>query len=115
MADTEAILARFMVDGIPDPARFRDAITPLIERACRDRKDCVIRAYGEMVDVLWKAGHTVAAVRLETLWNQLAQSHAFALLCGYSMGSFYKDTAQTDICSHHTHVLSESGEAARVQ
>ncbi len=107
MTDAEATLARFMVDGMPDPARFRDAITPLIERACRGRKDCVIRAYGEMVDVLWKAGHTVAAVRLETLWNQLAQSHAFALLCGYSMGHFYKDAAHQEICDLHTHVSSD--------
>ncbi|HET9395670.1 MAG TPA: MEDS domain-containing protein [Nitrospiraceae bacterium] len=107
MADVEATLARFMVDGMPDPARFGDAITPLIERACRGRKDCVIRAYGEMVDVLWKAGHTVAAVRLETLWNQLAQSHAFALLCGYSMGHFYKDASHQEICGLHTHVSSD--------
>jgi hypothetical protein len=107
MVDAVATLAQFMVDGMPDPARFRDAVTPLIERACRGRKDCVIRAYGEMVDVLWKAGHTVAAVRLETLWNQLAQSHAFALLCGYSMGHFYKDAAHQEICGLHTHVSSD--------
>jgi hypothetical protein len=107
MVDAEATLARFMVDGMPDPAGFRDAVTPLIERASRGRKDCLIRAYGEMVDVLWKAGHTVAAVRLETLWNQLAQSHAFALLCGYSMGHFYKDAAHREICALHTHVSSD--------
>ena len=107
MVDAEATLARFMVDGMPDAARFRDAVTPLIERACRGRKDCVIRAYGEMVDVLWKGGHTVAAVRLETLWNQLAQSHAFALLCGYSMGHFYKDAAHQEICGLHTHASSD--------
>jgi hypothetical protein len=107
MVDAEAMLARFMVDGMPDPARFRDAMVPLIERAGRGRKDCVIRAYGEMVDVLWKTGHTVAAVRLETQWNQLAQSHAFALLCGYSMGHFYKDAAYKEICNLHTHVSSD--------
>ena len=107
MVDAEATLAQFMVDGMPDASRFRNAVTPLIERACRGRKDCVIRAYGEMVDVLWKAGHTVAAVRLETLWNQLAQSHAFALLCGYSMGHFYKDAAHQEICGLHTHVSSD--------
>jgi hypothetical protein len=108
IVDAEATLARFMVDGMPDAARFRDAVTPLIERACRGRKDGVVRAYGEMVDVLWKAGHTVAAVRLETLWNQLAQSHAFALLCGYSMGQFYKDAAHQEICSLHTDVSSDA-------
>jgi hypothetical protein len=107
MVDADATLAQFMVDGMPDAARFRNAVTPLIERACRGGKDCVIRAYGEMVDVLWKAGHTVAAVRLETLWNQLAQTHAFALLCGYSMGHFYKDAAHQEICGLHTHVSSD--------
>ena len=114
MVDAEATLAQFMVDGMPNPARFRDAVTPLIERACRGRKDCVIRAYGGMVDVLWKAGHTVAAVRLETLWNQLAQSHAFALLCGYSMGHFYKDAAHQEICGLHTHVSSDAADSASV-
>jgi hypothetical protein len=112
MVDAEATLALFMVDGMPDAARFKSAVVPLLERACRGRKDCIVRANGEMVDVLWKAGRTVAAVRLETLWNQLAQGHAFALLCGYSMGNFYKDTAYRDICGQHTHVVSESGDAA---
>ena len=107
MVDADATLAQSMLDGMPDAARFRNAVTPLIERACRGRKDCVIRAYGEMVDVLWKGGHTVAAVRLETLWNRLAQSHAFALLCGYSMGHFYKDAAHQEICGLHTHVSSD--------
>ena len=83
MVDAEATLAQLMVDGMPDASRFRNAVTLLIERACRGRKDCVIPAYGEMVKYCGRAGHTVAAVRLETLWNQLAQSHAFALLCGY--------------------------------
>ena len=115
LLDADSVLSQFMVDGMPDAHLFRDTLVPVMERASKGRGDCVIRAYGEMVDVLWKSGQTVAAVRLETLWNQLAQTHAFSLLCGYSMGSFYKDTAQTDICSHHTHVLSDSGEAARVQ
>jgi hypothetical protein len=54
--------------------------------------------------------HVIAiatAVRLETLWNQLAQSHAFGLLCGYSMGHFYKDAAHQEICRLHTHVSSD--------
>jgi DcmR-like sensory protein len=61
-----------------------------------------VRACGEMVDVLWKRNQTAAATRVEMLWNELAQSHDFSLLCGYSMGNFYKDAAQDDICRHHT-------------
>jgi hypothetical protein len=114
MVDAEELLARFMVDGIPHARLFTATMVPLIEQASRGR-DRVIRAYGEMVDVLWKAGQTAAAVRLETLWNQLAHTHAFALLCGYSMGNFYKDAAQDEIRSHHTHLVSESGHPGTLQ
>jgi hypothetical protein len=110
MADASAMLARFMVNGMPDTARFQDEVVPLIERACRGREECVVRAYGEMVDVLWKAGQTIAAVRLETLWNQLAGTYSFGLLCGYSMGHFYKGTAQDDLRALHTHLISDTGD-----
>jgi hypothetical protein len=114
LLDADDMLSMFMVDGMPDADRFQTAMVAVIEQACHGRRDCVIRAYGEMVDVLWRAGQTVAAVRLETLWNQLAQTHAFSLLCGYSMGNFYKDAAQEEICSHHSHIVSEHGHAATV-
>jgi hypothetical protein len=112
MVDAAEMLSRFMHEGMPDAIRFRDAMIPVIEQACRGRAECVIRAYGEMVDVLWQAGQTAAAIRLEMLWNQLAQTHSFALLCGYSMGHFYKDVGQHDILRQHTHLVSDSGERA---
>jgi hypothetical protein len=99
---------------MPDPTPFRATLIPLIEQASHGRKDCLVRAYGEMVDVLWRAGQTVAAVRLEMLWNELAQNQSFALLCGYSMGHFYKDAAHHEICGLHTHVVSDDGPAAIV-
>ena len=108
--DAARHLSQFMVDGMPVGALFRATTIPIIERACRDRANCVIRAYGEMVDVLWQAGHTVAATKLEMLWNELAASHEFGLLCGYSMGQFYKDAEVQDIYHRHTHVLSAIGE-----
>lgn len=114
LLDAEDLLAEFMVDGMPDRMRFTHTVAPVIENACRGRKDCVVRAYGEMVDVLWKAGHVGAATRLEMLWNGLARTQSFSLLCGYAMGNFYKDGAVDDICSHHTHVVSEAGTVAAV-
>ena len=110
MVDAAEMLSRFMVDGMPDADRFKDAMIPLIELACRGRNECVIRAYGEMVDVLWQAGQTAAAIRLEMRWNQLAQTHLFALLCGYSMGHFYKDVGQHEVRQQHTHLVADSGE-----
>ena len=113
--DARDTLALFMVDGMPNAEKFESAMLPVIDRACRGRQNCVIRAYGEMVDVLWKDGQEAAAVRLEMLWNQLANTRKFSLLCGYSMGSFYKDAAFDAICHQHTHVLSIDGAAAPVK
>jgi hypothetical protein len=112
--DAEETLAEFMRDGMPDPTLFRQTIVPMIETAATGRDGAVIHAYGEMVDVLWKAGQTLAATRLEILWNSLRSTHAFSLLCGYAMGNFYKDAAIDEICSHHSHVMSLSGEASLI-
>lgn len=115
MLDANETLATFMVDGMPDPERFQEVMLPIIDVACHGRNDCVIRAYGEMVDVLWKEGQEAAAIRLEMLWNQLANSRRFSLLCGYSMGSFYKGATFEDICQQHTHMVSAGGVTAPVR
>ena len=54
MLDADETLARFMVGSEPDPVRFHATVDQLIARACKDRLPCPVRAYGEMVDVLWK-------------------------------------------------------------
>jgi DcmR-like sensory protein len=110
--DAQETLNRMMSDGMPHAQLFEDAIVPAFDAAAGTRQDAVVRAYGEMVDVLWKSGLEAAAVRLEMLWNQLAMTRRFSLLCGYSMGSFYKDAGFRDICDQHTHVVSAGGTAA---
>jgi hypothetical protein len=109
LMDAAETLATFMVDGMPDADLFFASTTGSIERVRRGRDSCITRAYGEMVDVLWKAGHDVAAIRLEMLWNKLAMSHDFALLCGYAMGNFYKDASLAEIHHHHSHVVTGQG------
>ncbi len=106
--DAQKTLDLFMEDGVPDRERFEGSVGKLIAEVLDGREDRVlIRAYGEMVDVLWKQGKSDAAIRLEMLWNRLAQRHGFALLCGYSMGNFYKETKGfEDICRQHTHVVN---------
>ena len=71
--DAHQTLAMFMVDGIPDPALFEDSIGRVISDLLKARSDrTLVRAYGEMVDVLWKDGREDAAIQLELLWNSLA-------------------------------------------
>lgn len=104
--DARELLGTFMVDGMPDATLFKIQLPQVIDRLARGRKDCTVRAYGEMVDVLWQDGLTAAAIRLEMLWNQLAMARDFSLLCGYAMGNFYKDAGMRDICAQHSHVVA---------
>ncbi|HEX6372007.1 MAG TPA: ATP-binding protein [Longimicrobium sp.] len=108
MLDARATLDAFMVDGAPDEARMRAQLGPVMERAARSGSSPVVCAYGEMVDLLCRDGNADAAVRLESLWNGLAQTYAFSLLCAYSLESFSR-AADADpflrICHQHEHVV----------
>ena len=104
--DAEDALATFMSNGSPDPELFRRNIGGILEQAIRGRERTPVRAYGEMVDVLWKKGQTEAAIKLEVLWNELANQFAFSLLCGYAIGNFYKQSSDMDaVIAQHTHVI----------
>ena len=52
-----------------------------------------------MVNVLWKDGMTGAAIKLEMLWNRLANTHDSSLLCGYAMCNFYRTHRSTTSAS----------------
>jgi DcmR-like sensory protein len=79
------LIDSFMIEGAPDPARFADIGDGLIERAGAGGRRVSI--YGEMVALLWDAGDVVSAA-LEDLWNDLAGTQDFMLLCAYPMRSF---------------------------
>lgn len=102
--DAQRTMNQFISSGVIDAERFYTVIGAAIVDLCAGRTDCTVRAYGEMVDVLWRGGRTEQAIELELLWNQLASRHAFSLLCGYAMGNFYKENSRADICAMHSHV-----------
>jgi len=105
MLDAEEVLGTFMVDHAPVGSLFRRSIGNVIDQTLRGRERTPARAFGEMVDVLWKQGRTEAAIRVEVLWNNLAETHAFSLLCGYSIGHFYKQAEKyREVCDLHSHV-----------
>lgn len=108
--DAHQTLAMFMVDDRPDPVRFESSIGRMIGSLLQGRSErTLVRAYGEMVDVLWKDGREDAAIQLELLWNNLAGQYGFALLCGYAMGNFFKQTDRfEEVCSQHTHIIPGS-------
>ena len=115
MLDADAVLNRFMVGKEPDAVAFHATIAEFIARACKDRLPCPLRAYGEMVDVLWKRANPEGAIRLEMLWNRVETEAQFSLLCGYAVGNFYKEVStgptMQHVCAQHNHVLSEGASA----
>ena len=106
LVDAHEALSVFMLADLPDATAFESYFGDVMTRILNGRKRTVVRAYGEMVDVLWKDGRTEAAIKLEILWNKLATAYQFALLCGYAMGNFYKQAEQfQEVCRQHTHVM----------
>ncbi len=106
--DARETLSACMVGPLPDPERFRAALGPTIEQTLRGRDRTAVRIYGEMVDLLLADGNADGAIRLEQMWNELARTHRFSLLCAYALGNFSRDTqgaAFEEICRHHTHVV----------
>lgn len=104
--DARETLAQFMVNDWPDQERFDALLGAVIVAATRGGV-LRLRAFGEMVALLCADGKPQAALRLEQLWNQLAGSHDFSLLCAYPIEAFGADTASQvfdAICSAHSHV-----------
>src|SRR2546430_898731 len=72
-----------------------------------DSRAARARAYGEMVDLLWRSGRQKQAIALEDLWERLRTRYPFSLLCAYVMGNFYKESHCGDfrhVCDVHDQV-----------
>jgi hypothetical protein len=94
-----------MVDGAPDPARFREIVEGLLARASAGGRE--VRVYGEMVALLWAAGDVTSTIALEDRWNELVAEHGFSLFCGYPISGFdvQSRSAFEHICGQHGTVL----------
>jgi hypothetical protein len=103
--EAEEALARFMVKQWPDDILFSDFVTDLIERArVKGRR---VRAFGEMVALLWARGDEAATIRLEYLWHQICQSQKFSLFCAYPKTGFTEDPSKSidQICAAHSRII----------
>lgn len=102
--NAEAVLECFMVGGLPDRELFLSTVGSIVAEAAHGGKP--VRAYGEMVTVLWSEGNKTAAIALEKLWNELADTHAFALYCSYPERLFDADrTGRSTIEACHSHSM----------
>jgi hypothetical protein len=89
LLDAAETLAGFLHNGRVDDEDFRRRVAPVLREAVQTGRP--VRAYGEMVALLWEAGNVQAAIELEESWNSLAQDLPFALVCGYRSESVQGD------------------------
>ncbi len=104
--DAATTLSKIIIDGRPDPLRFVEVIGGALAGAQADGHSPHVRAYGEMVALLWLAGRPDAAIALEKMWNDLARSRSFTLLCGYPIAAFDPSQASqiAEVGRTHTQV-----------
>jgi hypothetical protein len=104
--DAQATLDEFMRDGMPDWTLFHEAVGGTIAELRLQFP--TVRAYGEMVDVLWQDGERDAAIRLEEFWNELARLQTFSLFCAYFMDNLEQGAYGGPlecVCKVHTHLI----------
>jgi hypothetical protein len=98
-------LDRFMVEGSPDGRKFENVVSGILERARRGGRQ--VRAFGEMVALLWARGNRAATVRLEQLWNGVQREEKFPLCCAYPRFGFTPGSSQSvqALCAAHTRIF----------
>ena len=101
--DAAATLAQLMRDGCVDRYAFFEVSGDIVREAVATGRP--VRAYGEMVALLWEAGEVLAAIELETLWNELATEVPFSLYCAYrsdSVAGHEHADALQQVCDLHS-------------
>jgi hypothetical protein len=106
--DARETLSAFMEGPMPDADLFMATVGNVFEKVLLNRRYLMVRAYGEMVDLLWREGKADGAIALENMWNDLAQRYSFSLLCTYSRDSLMAHCPESGIeriCAAHQRVL----------
>jgi DNA-binding NarL/FixJ family response regulator len=110
--DVAKTLSIFMVNDMPDAARFFEVVNALIEAATKaaKREHPRVVACGECSPVLWAEGKADAAIRLEQLWDEVGKTVGLDILCGYALSSFHGERDEhvfQSICAEHCAVYSQ--------
>ena len=89
----------------PDPDRTLLAIQRLREAAIKmGKKRPRVSVCGERAGLFWAEGKTDAALRLERLLNELAESQEIDILCVYPLSRGQEQPAFQSLCAEHTAV-----------
>ena len=110
MLEAQSMLDKFMVNGLPDAQKFAEVIGEVLYEM--KAKFHHVKAYGEMVNILWNEGNIYGTIALEKLWNALLSKKEFSLLCAYSLDSISEEKEGigfSEVCQCHSHVIPAEG------
>jgi len=79
--DAERLLPRLMHNGLPSAETFKTVVGAQVAQL--GGRYGAVRAFGELVQLLWRDGKSTAALHLEDLWNDLLGYAPLSLICGY--------------------------------
>jgi hypothetical protein len=105
LLDAEETISQFCIREWPDEELFSDVIGGVLERATKHGRK--VRAFGEMVALLWAKGLCGATIRLEHLWTDFCRRQSFSLFCAYPKIGFTGNAAEdmARVCGVHSHVF----------
>jgi anti-sigma regulatory factor (Ser/Thr protein kinase) len=92
-------------DGVDREAYFA-TVGEIVRRAAATGQR--VKAYGEMVALLWETGRVLDAIKLEALWNELGEQVPLSLYCAYpraSVSSAEQAEALGNVCHLHSSVI----------
>jgi hypothetical protein len=104
--EAKEVLSTFMVNDWPDEKLFFQTLNNMFRKVTESRSR--IRAFGEMVSVLWEEGKYAATVHLEHLWNKFCETQQLCLYCAYPKSGFTRDPAESmkHICDTHSKIIA---------
>jgi anti-sigma regulatory factor (Ser/Thr protein kinase) len=117
--DAAEVLSSITVDGALSWDRFVQVVGGVVAAAGNGGRP--VRAYGEMVALLWAADDVAGAARLETFWNDLLRSRQLSLYCAYPVEVLAHGAdllAVQGVCDQHSSVVGPTtygSEAAAVE
>lgn len=104
--DAAETLSTIMLNGVPDRLRFFEGLCSLIDSAGKAVKaeHPRVAICGECVGLLWAEGNVNAAIRLEEVGNDLAESNDVEIICAYPIRSDEDSDAYERVSREHTAV-----------
>ena len=104
MLDADETLRAFMRDGMPSEFLFEEVLGKLVIRLRAGQR--TVRAFGEMVGILWEEGNRAATQRLEEIWHRFCQRDGLVLYCAYRQAAFAAEPeSQRQICAAHSRLI----------